>query len=70
MSYQQAWTIIKELNSISPLPVVMRQRGGVNGGGTLVSKFGLRLIEQFDKMQLRHSAYLSELDDDILSCFI
>ncbi|MDR1809290.1 MAG: LysR family transcriptional regulator [Prevotella sp.] len=70
MSYQQAWTIIKELNAISPLPVVMRQRGGVHGGGAVVSKFGLRLIEQFDKMKRQHNNYLSQMEDDILSCFI
>lgn len=70
MSYQQAWAIVKELNSISPLPIVLRQRGGTNGGGAVITNFGFKLIEHYDKMVRVHSNYVSELEEDILSCFI
>lgn len=69
MSYQQAWAIVKELNTVSPLPVVTRQRGGTNGGGAIVTKFGFKLIEQFDEMLRLHTTYVTSLEDDILSCF-
>lgn len=70
MSYQQAWTIVKQLNAISPLPVVIRQRGGSNGGGGMLTPFGLKLIDSFDEMIRLHGDYLSSLEENILSCFI
>ena len=70
MSYQQAWVIIKELNSISPLPVVTRQRGGTNGGGAVITNFGFKLIESFERMVSEQNKYISEMEDDILACFI
>nr|WP_321452984.1 LysR family transcriptional regulator [uncultured Carboxylicivirga sp.] len=48
MSYQQAWHFIKEMNELSPLPLVIRQRGGSNGGGAVVTKFGLKVIARFE----------------------
>lgn len=70
MSYQQAWVIIKELNSISPLPVVTRQRGGTNGGGAVITNFGFKLIESFERMVSEQNKHISEMEDDILACFI
>jgi len=32
MSYQQAWSFVKQMNELSPLPLVTRQRGGSHGG--------------------------------------
>nr|WP_321412591.1 LysR family transcriptional regulator [uncultured Carboxylicivirga sp.] len=51
MSYQQAWYFIKEMNELSPLPLVVRQRGGSNGGGAEVTKFGIKIIARFEMIK-------------------
>ncbi len=69
MSYQMAWTYIKEINSLSPLPIVVQQRGGVNGGGAKLTKYGLTVIETFLSMEAKHQEYLNNIENEIKTCF-
>jgi molybdate transport system regulatory protein len=69
MSYQMAWTYIKEINAVSPLPVVKRQRGGVNGGGAEVTEYGHALVGKFLLIEQKHSEYLFALEDEMDLCF-
>lgn len=69
MSYQMAWTYIKEINSLSPLPVVVQQRGGINGGGAKLTKYGLTIIETFLTMETKHREYLDTMENEIKTCF-
>ncbi len=69
ISYQLAWTYMKEINSISPLPVVTRQRGGVKGGGATITNYGLTLIRNFLMMENKHKACIADLENDMESCF-
>jgi len=69
MSYQQAWHFIKEMNEISPLPLVVRKRGGANGGGADVTKYGEKLITEFERIQNEQQAFLKEQTQKMLSCF-
>ncbi|MDR1737332.1 MAG: LysR family transcriptional regulator [Candidatus Symbiothrix sp.] len=65
MSYQQAWTVIRDINSTAALPVVSRQRGGAGGGGAEITDYGCRLIERYDLLRERFRRYLNDLDDDL-----
>jgi molybdate transport system regulatory protein len=65
MSYQQAWTVIKDINATASLPVVKRQRGGANGGGAVITDFGLKMMECYDAMQLRYNQFIKDVDDDL-----
>jgi molybdate transport system regulatory protein len=69
ISYQMAWTYIREMNAISPLPVVTRQRGGLNGGGAELTEYGRSLVGRFLSVQQKHEEYLSVLDEDMDICF-
>ena len=69
LSYQIAWTYIKEMNRLSPLPIVTQQRGGSNGGGAQLTKYGLTIIETFLNMEDKHKDYLKEMENEIKSCF-
>jgi len=69
MSYQQAWNYIKELNSVAPLPVVSRQRGGANGGGAEVTRYGLRLLEEYEKLIDKFADFRAENNANIDLCF-
>jgi molybdate transport system regulatory protein len=68
MSYQQAWDIIKDLNVMASLPVVSKQRGGVHGGGAVVTPFGLTLIERFSDIENKHRQYASEMEKTLDIC--
>ena len=70
ISYQQAWTYIKEMNELSPLPIVIRQRGGSNGGGAIVTPYGLDLIEKYLKMEQMQKDYLVSLNQILDDCFL
>jgi molybdate transport system regulatory protein len=69
ISYQMAWTYIREMNAISPLPVVTRQRGGLNGGGAELTEYGHSLVGRFLSVRQKHEEYLSVLDEDMDICF-
>lgn len=65
MSYQQAWYIISDLNAAAPLPVVVRQRGGANGGGASITNYGRRLLSCYSDMNRRLEEYIASLDNDL-----
>ncbi len=44
ISYQHVWNMIDEMNRTAPSPLVVKQRGGSNGGGTAVSGYGERML--------------------------
>jgi molybdate transport system regulatory protein len=68
MSYQQAWHFIQQMNELSPLPLVVRQRGGANGGGANVTKFGEKAIVEFEKLMEQHKTYREELSGKLWLC--
>jgi|ERR1035437_3420771 molybdate transport system regulatory protein len=47
ISYQHAWTIINDLNNAAPEPLVIKQRGGSNGGGAELSHYGQKIILEY-----------------------
>jgi molybdate transport system regulatory protein len=65
MSYQQAWTMISDINYLASLPVVVRQRGGINGGGAVITDYGLKLMERYEILLARFNQCLVDLDDDL-----
>jgi len=68
MSYQQAWHYIKSMNELSPLPVIMKQRGGSHGGGTIVTPYGERVIKEFEALAVKHAIFKNELEESLWLC--
>ena len=68
--YQQAWNIIDQLNKISPLPIVIRQKGGLGGGGCIVSDFGIKMIELFENKLGVFNKSIIELNYDLENCML
>ena len=69
MSYQHAWHILDKVNKLSPLPVVIRQKGGKDGGGCVVSNYGLKLISTFEVNELALRNFLAGNKADFDTCF-
>jgi molybdate transport system regulatory protein len=51
MSYKRAWDLVDEINRICGRAAVERQTGGKNGGGAVLTPFGLSLVARYRKIE-------------------
>src|SRR5260221_11458050 len=51
MSYKRAWDLVDEINRICRQAAVERQTGGKNGGGAVLTAFGLSLVARYRKIE-------------------
>ena len=69
MSYKRAWDLVDETNRICRQAAVARQHGGKNGGGAILTPFGVSLVARYRKIERdAATAVRKELDalrDDI-----
>jgi molybdate transport system regulatory protein len=61
MSYKRAWDLVDEINRICRQAAVERQTGGKNGGGAILTPFGISLVERYRKIE-RASASAARKD--------
>lgn len=62
MSYRRAWLLVDEMNKMFRDKVVESQRGGVQGGGAVLTGFGEELLAHFRNMEAKIT---KTLKDDI-----
>lgn len=70
ISYQHAWTVIDKMNKMAPVPIVIRQKGGKDGGGCRISDYGLKIYEEFARRETMFKEFLELMNDGIDGCFI
>ena len=63
ISYKTAWHLVNMVNNLSEKPLVDRNAGGKNGGGTVLTKEGKNVIEQFRVVQEEHRRFLENLEE-------
>ena len=51
MSYKRAWDLVDEINRICRQAAVERQTGGKNGGGAMLTPFGISLVARYRKIE-------------------
>ena len=51
MSYKRAWDLVDEINRICGRAAVDRQTGGKNGGGAMLTTFGLSLVSRYRRIE-------------------
>lgn len=61
MSYKTAWEAVDIMNSLSPEPIVCRETGGKDGGGTTITEYGRKLLENYAVLKEEHGRFLERL---------
>jgi len=51
MSYNRAWTLVREMNRLFRKPLVESLRGGGTGGGATLTPTGLRVLGIYGSME-------------------
>lgn len=70
MSYKAAWDAVDVMNNLSDQPLVTRAAGGLNGGGSEVTRYGRGLIlayrflqKEYEQLLERVSSQLGNVDE-------
>ena len=65
MSYKKSWKLIEGLNSMFEQPLVIKEKGGKQGGGAVVTERGLQVIKEFRRLELELMEFLATRKIDI-----
>jgi len=65
ISYKTAWDRVQDMNNVSQQPLVVRNAGGVGGGGTALTPYALGLIAAFREMEREHAGLLGRLSNSL-----
>lgn len=60
MSYKKAWTLMDAVNKSAKEAVVTKTIGGQQGGGTVITPYGKKLILAFDTVNKNCWAFLDD----------
>lgn len=65
MSYKKAWKLIEELNGMYDEPLVVKEHGGKQGGGTFITVRGQKLIANFRLLEKELIDFLTEKSTEL-----
>lgn len=65
ISYQHAWTVINDMNSFAPEPLVAKQRGGNNGGGASITAYGEKILKDYFAIQAQVDKMVNQINVEI-----
>lgn len=65
ISYQHAWTMIDEMNRNAPSPLVIKQRGGANGGGAEISSYGIKMMDEYKQIEAQVKKLVNQINVEI-----
>jgi len=67
MSYKAAWDAVDAMNNLSSEPLVERNTGGKNGGGTTLTPKGAEVVEVFKALEKKYRKFLTSIADECSS---
>ncbi|MCB1348023.1 MAG: LysR family transcriptional regulator [Maritimibacter sp.] len=64
MSYKRAWQLVETMNAMFREPLVVRTRGGANGGGATVTPAGEQVLAAYrGAVEAAHAAGAGAIED-------
>ena len=67
ISYKTAWDRADAMNNMSARPLVSRNAGGAQGGGTSLTTYGERILSGFVNLQNAHQEFIQQLSRKVQS---
>lgn len=67
LSYKGAWELLERANNVSPRLLVTTAVGGKDGGGSVLTQSGKRLLQLFTKLQEEHNHFLDRINQELAS---
>jgi molybdate transport system regulatory protein len=67
LSYKAAWDAVDAMNNLADMPLVERSTGGRDGGGTLLTDYGRRVIALYRAVESEYQAALDRLSETFAS---
>jgi molybdate transport system regulatory protein len=64
ISYQNAWTVIEDMNKKAPNPLVLKQRGS-GGGGAVISDYGSFILKEYSFIEQQVLKFTEQLNTEI-----
>ncbi|MEX0965027.1 MAG: TOBE domain-containing protein [Pseudohongiellaceae bacterium] len=62
ISYKTAWDRLERINNLSPQQVVERSAGGSKGGGSVLTSYGIKMLNGFKQLKEQHKLFLEGLN--------
>lgn len=67
ISYKTAWDRLERINNLSEQTVVDRSTGGSKGGGSILTDYGIKMLNGFKQLQEQHNLFLQNLNNQLNS---
>lgn len=65
MSYKKAWRLINTMHELAEEPIIIKNIGGKDGGGTTLTPYGKQLISEFETL---NENCMSFMDNEFKKC--
>jgi molybdate transport system regulatory protein len=65
LSYQRAWNMVDAMNKVAPKPLVEKQRGGSGGGGAVLTKYGMLILDEYESISRQVIRFTKQLNQEI-----
>lgn len=62
MSYKAAWEAVEDMNNLSQTPIVKRETGGKDGGGTKLTEYGENILNTYMILKEEQKKFLENLN--------
>lgn len=62
LSYKAAWEAVEDMNNLSQTPIVIRETGGKDGGGTRLTEYGENLLKTYIILKEEQKKFLENLN--------
>lgn len=63
MSYKSAWEAVDSMNNLSHTPILIKETGGVGGGGTKLTAYGENLLKTYRLLKEEQKKFLKSLEE-------
>ena len=67
VSYKTAWDRLERINNLSEQAIIERSAGGSHGGGSILTKYGEKMLNGFKQLQEQHNQFLESLNQQLNS---